>query len=119
MLNKLAPQRDGDLSGSIWSMRRIDYPIHEIDVSEEIAVVSVLERKQQPQAALQAGRCAPQQFPRLYWSNNNLRVCFRSPTRSRYRYIPDASSRPLSSRPSQVTRWAPAANSSATSTATR
>ena len=29
-LNKMAPERYGDLSGSMWRMSRIDFPIHNI-----------------------------------------------------------------------------------------
>ena len=29
LLNKLAPKRDWDFTGSVWRMNRIDYPIHD------------------------------------------------------------------------------------------
>ena len=29
LLNKLAPERSGDFTGSVWRMNRIDYPIHD------------------------------------------------------------------------------------------
>ncbi|MFQ5824703.1 MAG: zinc-dependent metalloprotease [bacterium] len=33
LLNRLAPERFWDFSGSIWQMKRIDYPIHDIILS--------------------------------------------------------------------------------------
>lgn len=30
LLNKLAPKRDWDFTGSVWRMSRIDYPIHDV-----------------------------------------------------------------------------------------
>ncbi len=33
LLNKLAPERFWDFQGSVWSMQRIDYPLHEVILS--------------------------------------------------------------------------------------
>lgn len=30
VLNKLSPERNGDFTGSVWSMDRIDYPLHRV-----------------------------------------------------------------------------------------